>query len=168
MNYGIDKNSVTDDAKHMAIFLQKVLDRVVSAYASYNMPLPSRRYYTFGEPAMDCEQLVVTFIQAYVGAPGDEATAPRRASDPRSATLNITVSRKIPVVGVNGRPPAGEDIQSAAEITAYDAYILLDSASKFDTWEEAGYGIGVIATVDVKTPEGGIQTTSLTVTTAIP
>ena len=56
----------------------------------------------------------------------------------------------------------------ALPISAYDAYILLDSAAKFDTWEDEGYGIGVIATVDVKAPEGGIQTTSLTVTTAIP
>ena len=168
MNFGIDKNAVTNEAKHMAVFLQKVLDRVVKAYASYNMPLPSRRYYTFGDPVMDCEQVVVTFIQAYIGTPGDEATAPRRASDPRTATLNITVSRKIPVVGANGRPPTAEAIQDAAEITAYDAYILLDSAAKFDTWEDEGYGIGVIATVDVKAPEGGIQTTSLTVTTAIP
>lgn len=168
MDYGIDRNSITDDAKHIAVFLEKVLDRVVSAYSSYNMPLPSRRYYTFGDPVMDCEQVVVTFIQAYVGAPGDEANIPRRASDPRTATINITVSRKIPVVGVNGRPPSAEDIQSASEITAYDAYILLDSAAKFDTWEDTGFGIGVIATVDVKAPEGGLQTTSLTVTTAIP
>jgi hypothetical protein len=168
MNYAIDRNAVSDDAKHMAVFLQKVLDRVVTAYASYNMPLPTRRYYTFGDPVMDCEQVVVTFIQAYIGAPGDEANAPRRASDPRSATLNITVSRAIPVVGVNGRPPTAEAIQSGSEIIAYDAYILLDSASKFDTWEEVGFGIGVIATIEVKAPEGGIQTTSLTVTTAIP
>ena len=59
----INKATVSSNAKNLAVFLQAVLDQVVSSYASYNMPLPSRRYYTLGQPAVDCEQLVVSFIQ---------------------------------------------------------------------------------------------------------
>lgn len=165
----INKASVSSDAKNLAAFLEAVLNQVVSSYASYNMPLPSRRYYTLGEPALDCEQAVVSFVQMYVGSPGDEATQPRRCNDPRSATVNVIVTRSIPVVGQNGRPPAAEVIQAAAEITAYDAYILLDSAAQMDVWEPAGgFGMGVIATVEVRTAEGGLQSTVLTVTAAIP
>jgi hypothetical protein len=104
----------------------------------------------------------------YVGAPGDEATQPRRCSDPRSATINVSVSRAVPVVGQNGRPPSAETIESSSEITAYDAWILLDSASQLDTWETSGFGLGVIATVEVQAPEGGFQTVTLTLTAAVP
>lgn len=46
---------------------------------------------------------------------------------------------------------------------AIDAWLLLDIASTFDTW-----GFGVIATVDTTEPQGGYQTTNLTVTVAVP
>jgi hypothetical protein len=164
----INKASVSSDAKNLAVFLQAVLDQVFSSYASYNMHLPSRRYYTLGQPAVDCEQVVVSFVQMYVGSPGDEATEPRRCNDPRSATLNVSISRDVPVVGQNGRPPSAENIESFAEISAYDAWILLDSAAQLDTWEPGGYGLGVIATVEVQSPEGGFQTVVLTFTAAVP
>lgn len=164
----INKSLVSSEAKNLATLLENVLAQVVSSYASYNMTLPSRQYYTMGEPALDCEQVVVSFVQMYIGSPGDEANQPRRCNDPRSATLNVIITRAIPVVGQNGRPPAAETIQSASEIIAYDAYILLDSAAQIDQWDPTGFGMGVIATVESRTAEGGLQSTVLTVTTAIP
>jgi len=168
MSTSINKATVSSDAKHLAVFLDAVLTQVVTSYASYTMPLPLRRYYTLGQPVVDCEQAVVSFVQMYVGAPGDEATQPRRCSDPRSATINVSVSRAVPVVGQNGRPPSAETIESSSEIAAYDAWILLDSASQLDTWESSGFGLGVIATVEVQAPEGGFQTVTLTLTAAVP
>jgi hypothetical protein len=165
----INKASVSADAKNLAVFMQAVLDQVVSSYASYNMPIPPRQYWTLGAPAVDCEQVVVSLIQMYVGAPGDEATSPRRCSDPRSATINVSVSRQVPTVGQNGRAPSADNIESFAEISAYDAWIMLDSAAQLDTWEPGGgFGVGVIATVEVNAPEGGYQTVTLTLTAAIP
>lgn len=155
-------------AKHLATLLEEVLARVVSSYASFNMELPTRRYFTAGDPVLDCEQVVVTYLQMYIGAPGNEASQPSRCSDPRSVTLNVIVSRAIPVVSVNGRPPAADAIQDAGVIVAYDSYILLDCAAQFDTWDASGYGMGVIATIDVRNGEGGLQSTVLTVTMAIP
>ena len=168
MSTTINKATVSSSAKNLAVFLDAVLTQVVTSYASYTMPLPLRRYYTLGQPVVDCEQAVVSFVQMYVGAPGDEATQPRRCSDPRSATINVSVSRAVPVVGQNGRPPSAETIESSSEIAAYDAWILLDSASQLDTWESSGFGLGVIATVEVQAPEGGFQTVTLTLTAAVP
>ena len=168
MSTPINKAAVSSSAKNLAVFLDAVLTQVITSYASYTMPLPLRRYYTLGQPVVDCEQAVVSFVQMYVGAPGDEATQPRRCSDPRSATINVSVSRAVPVVGQNGRPPSAETIESASEIAAYDAWILLDSASQLDTWESSGFGLGVIATVEVQAPEGGFQTVTLTLTAAVP
>jgi len=164
----INKAAVSSNAKNLAVMMQAVLDQVVASYATYSMPLPTRQYWTMGQPAIDCEQLVVSFVQMYVGAPGDEATQPRRCNDPRSATINVSIARQVPVAGQNGRPPSAETIEDYAEISAYDAYILLDSAAQMDTWEASGFGMGVIATVEVQTPEGGYQNTVLTLTLAVP
>lgn len=159
---------VSDDAKHLALLLQELLDRTVNIYESYSMPLPDRRYWTLGTPAVDCEQLVVSFVQMYIGAPGDEATEPRRCRDPRSATVQISVSRKVPTVGPSQKAPKAEDIQLFSEICAYDAWMLLDSASSLDAWEMAGPGLGIIATVETLAPEGGFQSTTMTLTVAVP
>lgn len=165
----LDLTGISNDAKALATHLNEVLTRVVNIYGSYDMPIPDRRYWTMGTPVVDCEQLVVSFVQMYIGSPGDEATMPRRCNDPSSATVQISVSRKVPVVGTNGRPPSAEDIQLYSNLQAYDAWILLHSARELDSWETAGgYGLGVIATVETTEPEGGLQTTVLTLTSAVP
>jgi hypothetical protein len=165
----VNTSGVSDDAKNLANMLQGVLDRVITVYESYNMPLPGRRYYTFGVPAVECEQIVVSFIQMYLGTPGDEATQPRRCNDPRSATLNISVSRQVPTTQQNGSAPLADDIQDANRVAALDAWVLMDSVNLLDVWGEEGYpGLGVIATVDGAQPEGGFTTTSMTITMAIP
>jgi hypothetical protein len=165
----VNVTGVTDEAKNLANLMQDVLDRVINVYDSYNMPLPSRRYWNIATPVVDCEQLVVSLIQMYVGLPGDEATEPRRCTDPRSATLNISVSRAVPVVQQNGQPPHPDDIQNASVVCAYDSWILMESINQFDSWAVSGpLGLGVIATVDASPPEGGYQTTRMVITMAVP
>lgn len=165
----VNTSAVSEDAKNLANMLQGVLDRVISVYSSFDMPLPSRRYYTFGVPAVECEQVVVSFIQMYLGTPGDEATQPRRCHDPRSATLNISVSRVVPITQQNGQAPLADDIQEANRVAALDAWILMESVNELDTWGDEGFpGLGVIATVDGAQPEGGFTTTRMTITMAIP
>jgi hypothetical protein len=45
----------------------------------------------------------------------------------------------------------------------------MQSVNMFDTWEPYGtFGLGVIATVDSESPQGGIQTTRMTITMAVP
>lgn len=161
--------SVSDEAKNLAVFMQEVLDRVISSYESYNMPLPGRRYWTLGEPVIDCEQLVVSFVQLYLGSPGDEQTSPRRCHDPKTAVINIQVARPIPITQQNGQPPRADDIQNAAIVSAYDAWILMDSVNLFDTWSEFGsFGLGVISSVEVSSVQGGFQAVTMNLTMAIP
>ena len=168
MGLNVNPATVSSDAKNLAILMQNVLNAVIDTYTSYTMPLPGRRYWTLGTPSVDCEQVVVSMLQMYIGSPGDEATSPRRCSDPRSATLIVQVSREVPTVGTNGRAPSEEAIQDGSEISAYDAWILLDSARLLDRWDPANFGLGVIATVETSAPEGGFQTVSMTITMAVP
>jgi hypothetical protein len=168
MVLNVDPATVSSDAKNLANLMQNVLNAVIGTYTSYTMPLPGRRYWTLGSPSVDCEQVVISMLQMYIGSPGDEATVPRRCNDPRSVTLLVQVSREVPTVGANGRPPTGDAIQDGSEISAYDAWILLDSARLLDQWGPANFGLGVIATVETNAPEGGFQTVSMTITMAVP
>ena len=160
--------NVDSEALNLKDLLDGVLERAVSVFQSYNVPLPTRQYWTVGEQAIDCEQLVLTFIQMYLGPPGDQASTPQRCHVVRTAVMTLSLSRSIPTVGQNGRPPSGDTIESAAQIAAVDAWVLMQSVNLFDMWEEGGFGVGVIATVDVPPPEGGFQTINMQLTMAIP
>lgn len=164
----IDITGVSEDALNLKNMMDGVLERVQNIYQSYNVPLPSRQYWTVGQPAIDCEQLAIHLVQLYLGSPGAQANEPQRCNVPRSATLNVSVSREIAVVGQNGRPPSPEKIEQTSASSAIDAWVLMDSVKLLDMWDETGYGAGVIAAIEVGPPEGGFQTVVLQVTMAVP
>lgn len=158
----------SDDALNLKLMLDGVMERVVSVFQSYNVDLPGRRYWMVGMPAVDCEQVVVSFMQMFLGPPGGEVAQPYRCNAPRSATLAISISREIPTVGQGGRPPTADKIQQGSIRPAIDSWVLMSSLKEFDMWDDTGYGLGVVATLDVGQPEGGFQTVTLNVTLAVP
>jgi hypothetical protein len=168
MASSIDISGVSEDATNLRDMMQGVLERIQSIFQSYNVELPNRCYWTMGQPAIDCEQLVVSFAQMFLGTPGAQVNEPQRCHVPRSATLIISISRATPIVGQNGRPPSAEKIEMASNIVAIDSWVLMESINLLDQWDDSGYGVGVIATLETSGPEGGFQTTSLTVTMAVP
>lgn len=159
---------VSEDALNAKNLLDNVLATIVTIFNSYNVPLPSRRYWNVGQVAIDCEQLSVSLIQIYLGPPGDQASMPQRCNTPRTAVMMITIAREIPVVGMNGRPPAPEKISEGAEISAVDSWVLMESLNALDQWEPGTFGVGTIATVDIPPPEGGFQLVTMQLTMAIP
>lgn len=164
----LDNYEVDEAAFNLRDMLQGILDRVVNIYGSYGVPAPARRYWTMGNPALDCEQLVVSFVQMYLGAPGDEANRPQRCNQIKSAVVAIAVSRPIPSVGQSGRPPEADKIQKQSEWSAVDSWVLMESINLLDQWSEDGFGPGVIATLNSAEPQGGFQTVTLQVTMAVP
>lgn len=163
-----DLRAVSDDALNLQKMMQGVLERVQTVFQSYNVQLPSRCYWSMSQPAVDCEQLVISFLQLYLGPPGGQISQPMRCNVPRSATIQISISRATPIVGQNGRPPSPDKIELASSIQAIDSWVLMESINLLDQWDENGYGVGVIATLDAGAPEGGFQTTVMTVTMAVP
>lgn len=164
----IDGNGFTEDANRLTAMMDGVLERVETVFQSYNVPLPNRRYWMIGTPALDCDQVVVSFIQMYLGSPGAEVSQPQRCNVPRSATIMIQISRPVPTVGQNGRPPSGEKIQQNSALSTIDAWVLMEALREFDMWDDTGYGLGVIATLEITGPEGGFQTVGLQLTMAVP
>jgi hypothetical protein len=159
---------VSEDALHLKNLMDGILSRIETVFQSYNVPLPSRRYWTMGEVAVDCEQVVVNFLQMYLGTPGDEQSAPQRCHVPRTATVIISISRPVATVGQNGRPPSGDKITESSYTSAIDAWVLMECIREFDMWDDSGYGLGVIATLDSSGPEGGFQTVNMQLTLAVP
>jgi hypothetical protein len=164
----IDTSTVDPDALNLKLMLDGVLAKVVSVFQSYNVPLPTRQFWTLGQPAIDCEQLVVSFIQMYLGPPGDQASEPKRCNSPRSAVLNIMLCRPVPVVGQNGRAPSADKIEEGGVISAIDAWVLMEAMQLFDQWDDYGLGLGVIATVDAPVQQGGFQAINMQITMAVP
>jgi hypothetical protein len=163
-----DLRNVSEDSLNLKNMMEGVLERVQTVFQSYNVELPNRCYWTMGQPAVDCEQLVVSFLQMYLGAPGAQVGEPQRCNVPRSATLSVSISRSTPIVGQNGRPPSPDKIELASSVQAIDSWVLMESINLLDQWDDTGYGIGIVATLEAGSPEGGFQTTALTITMAVP
>lgn len=168
MTTQIDLSGISEEATNLRDMMEGILDRVANVFQSYNVELPNRKYWAMGQPAIDCEQLVVYFEQLYLGAPGSQIGEPQRCHVPRSATVTVQISRETPIVGQNGRPPSPEKIQAASEMMAIDSWVLMESINQLDQWDDTGYGVGVIATLESSPPEGGFQSTNLTITMAVP
>jgi hypothetical protein len=159
----------SSDALSLKNLLDDVLQVIVDRYAHHGVTLPARQYWIAGQEALDCEQLVVSFQQLYIGPPGDEATKPQRSNSPRSVVLKATIAREIPTINGRGHIPTGDKIQEGSNIAAVDAWVLLDCVAFLDQWENTGaFGLGVIGTVDIENPEGGFQAVTATFTIAVP
>jgi hypothetical protein len=161
-------NNVNNEALNLKTFMDRVLDKIVETYAQYNVPLPTRQFWTMGDPAIDCEQLCVSFVQMYLGLPGDEASQPQRCTQPRTAVLTVFLSREIPVVGSNGKAPTADKIQEGSQIAAVDAWMFMELINKLDQWEPGEFGMGVIATAEAATAEGGFQTMRMQISMVVP
>ena len=164
----VDITGVSAGALNLKNLMDGVLEKTVEVFEEYNVPLPSRQFWTVGEPAIDCEQLVVSFIQTYLGLPGNQASEPQRCQSPRSVVLTISISREIPVVGVNGKAPTGDKIEEASRIAVVDAWMFMELINKLDQWEPGEFGLGVIATADSSGFDGGFQTTAMQLTMVVP
>lgn len=164
----VNISGVSEDALNIVTLMDGVLERIVSTFESYAVPLPARRYWTVGQSAIDCEQLTIALAQGYLGRPGDQQTEPQRCNMPRSVYMFVTIAREIPVVSVNGRPPTAQNITDGAKISAVDAWVLLESINLLDQWDDVGFGMGVIANVEIPPPEGGFQLVTMSLTMAVP
>ena len=165
----ISVDTVSTNAKSLKVLMDEALDRIIGRFDYHNVPLPTKRYWMVGQPVIDCEQLVLSVGQLYIGSPGDEARDPMRSNSPRSVVFRVTLARSVPTVDNRGASPTTEKIQAGSEISAVDAWTLLDAVAFLDQWDAyGGFGLGVIATVDVDDPSGGIQSITSTFTMAIP
>lgn len=154
-DYAIDEDAF-DLVKHM----DSLLETVVAVYEQMGVPLPARRYWMVGDPAEDCEQVVVSLLQVYLGIPGDQAADIQRCDQPATAVVNVYVSRSFPV-GNDAKPASAEDITTASAWSATDTWVLFKAMKEFDKDDMGRPGPGVIATITGRPPRGALQSTVL-------
>lgn len=140
-----------------------ILAGVVDGFGARGIDLPERRYLTLGTPANDCEQLVVSWMQSYLGTPGDEASVPQRCDAVKSAVFTVQLSRKMPVVSDSGASPSAANIQASSETLLLNAYVLLDVVAHIDPFD-----LGVIVTSDVIEVSGGLGCVQVQTVLALP
>ncbi len=157
---------IEEDSLDLADLCQRTLDSVIDVYSAANVPLPTRRYWAVGAPAEDCAQVVVSFNQLYLGLPGDQASDAQRCGAPRSAVLNVYITRDYPI-GENAEPINTERLIRASEWVAVDSWLLMKSIKAFDVTALGTQGPGVIATIVPLAPSGALQTTVLNLTVAV-
>lgn len=151
---------VDDGALIIVRMMERLLDRVVAVFEQQGVPLPTRRYWMLGpQPAEDCEQVVVSFVQSYLGLPGDQAADAQSCNQGRTAVINVFISRNHPT-GENAKPASPERIMEASGWGAVDSAVLMWGLNDFNSVDGTP-GPGVIATVNVAPPSGGLQTTVL-------
>lgn len=175
INFGPPRDDIAEVPRlSLAWVLGEILERVRNTYAAEGVSLPDRQYWTAMGGTEDCEQLVVSLVQVYIGPVGDEASGPQRCDGPRSASIDVKLTRCIPThsgSSPRGRtaPPTEEQIQAGAQDIVIDAWMLLDAAANLDVWNHPGPGgPGIIATVDITEPGGGFQSTILHLNLQVP
>ncbi len=163
----IEQYGIAPEAFILSDMLDRLLETVVGLYEQQGVPLPLRRFWMLsGEVPEDCEQVVVTFVQSYLGAPGDQAADPQQCNQPRTGVFNIFVTRNHPF-GEVGKAVAEDQIIAASKWGAVDASVLMWGLKELSAMEDGWMGPGVIATVNVAPPNGGVQTTVLNISLVI-
>jgi len=128
------------------------LANVIEHYTTKAMvPLPERRYWTIGETAHDCEQMVLCVQQMFLGTSAFPAET-SLCNGPRGMTFTIEVIRCVPGLTQRGQAPAALDIQEASVDPVIDLEILMDCAQYFDE-----FSAGIVVTADVVPANGAVH-----------
>lgn len=151
---------------HATLF--RIKDAVVARYTNAGIDLPPRHFAAMGDVsssvANDCEQLVVNFVQAYLGLPGQPDIQPRGCPLMMSADFIVQVTRCVPGPKVTNRgstPPTPEAIEASTLQQAIDAQLLLQTAYEISSAQ------GVSATVTVSGSDGKMQSVMLNVSVSL-
>lgn len=102
--------------------LSDALDAVLDAAAELLEDAPDRRYIAHGQPAVDCEQLVVhcAGLRTVVLDQSSDLPAPRTQPRGRVATLVVTLSRPV----CAGLEPSAEQLDDDGGRLAVDGWTL--------------------------------------------
>lgn len=173
-------NDIVDISEHL-------LDVINRVYADAGVAPPERQYYVIGgqgQTVHDCEQVTVSWDQAYSGLPGNEASIPARCDELHTGAFIVEVVRKVntartpidpnaPAVPVTSVPtknqpgryggglgqvdtPSPEDFMREARVQMQDAVLLLRAGLLAG---EATMGNNAIVDVSAGAPLGGYQAT---------
>jgi len=149
--------------------MDRLLDSIQTIFEQANVSLPTRQYLyggQNGEVAHDCEQLTISFAQAYQGGPGEQAAVPAKCEGPMTGVFIVELVRCIPdKLQIRGRAataPDPADLTLNSRAQAQDAYLLMEAGLL--TGDEY---LGSVVNVTLGPPSGGYQAVVLEVATGL-
>lgn len=104
-----DLNDIIDMAEHL-------LDTINRVYLEAGVPVPELQYYVIGgqgQTVHDCEQVTVSWDQAYSGLPEAEASLPAQCDQPHTARFVIEVVREVKTIRPYIDPNTGQVVQAS-------------------------------------------------------
>lgn len=167
-------NDIIDVAEHLLATINRV-------FQEERVDLPARQYYVVGgqgQTVHDCEQVTVSWDQAYSGLPANEASMPAQCDQIHTGSFIVEIVRQVNTIrsadGIqaaqSGAPnlpgrygggiagsvdaPAVEDFIREAKVQMQDAVLLLRAGLLAG---EATLGGNSIVDVSAGTPQGGYQ-----------
>jgi hypothetical protein len=132
-------------------FLDDALTETLNEFVRRSVEVPARQYWTIGQTAHDCEQVVLCFQQMALGTT-EEPLQTIQCNGPRFMTFTIEVIRCVPGLDNRGKAPTAQAIENASVTPVMDAEILMDCAKFFDPFMQ-----GVVVTLDVVQADGGMH-----------
>ena len=173
-------NDIVDVAGHL-------LDTINRVYQEEGVDLPDRQYYIVGgqgQTVHDCEQVTVSWDQAYSGLPQNEASIPATCDQIHTASFIVEVVRQVNTArdaesvptGTTNMPgrygggtqgsvgaPDPADFMREAKLQMQDAVLLLRAGLLAG---EATTSNASIVDVSAGTPQGGYQAVIMNFTAA--
>jgi hypothetical protein len=169
---GCDDSQVPPiDPRSVSKIGHELLKAVEQVYLDAGIALPDRHIWTAGEVAWDCELLAVSLDSLRADEPpnwSNPGITP--CLRPIVGVFRIAVVRCVPTPNDDGRPPPVEEMALSADMTAIDAYLLMKSACRLDFWgwdqepPNQNGGLGVVSTIEIGGPQGGMGAVTLVLT----
>ena len=174
-------NDIVDVADHVLATINRV-------FAEAGVDLPERQYYIVGgqgQTVHDCEQVTVSWDQAYSGLPQNEASIPATCDQIHTGSFIVEIVRQVNTTraadgvatgapnipsrfggGVAGSvdAPSPEDFMREARRQMQDAVLLLRAGLLAG---EATTSNAAIVDVSAGTPQGGYQAVIMNFTAAL-
>jgi hypothetical protein len=181
-----DLNDIIDTCEHLLATINRV-------YQEAGIAIPARQYYVIGgqgQTVHDCEQVTVSWDQAYSGLPGNEASIPAVCEGPHTGSFIVEVVRPVntartpvdPMAALNPQAPNAkipgrwgggigqsemptpEDYMREAKVQMQDAVLLLRAGLLAG---EGTWGESAIVDVSAGSPQGGYQATIMNFTAVL-
>lgn len=145
----------TTEPDTLAEMGEVLLDICRSAAVAKGVTLPARQVVYMTQIPADCEQVAVIFSgwSPYPVPEGPTICLPFRWQ----AGFSVVITRCTPAVQKAKAPPSPEKMLEAAKLASRDSEVLLEVVNRLN---EIGSDVGIVT----QAPQGGFQTTELTVT----
>lgn len=125
---------IDESASRAFDLMSAVMTELVGAYEELQVDPPDRRYVWIGTPAVDCEQLVISYNRIYTGIPAQEANEPLYLPvAQRVVEMRIEVHRCVPVLDEQATPPDPVVMQAAAQTIIEDAWVVRRALENYPT-----------------------------------